>query len=68
MTLISIEGNIGSGKEEFIQFFNKYFTDDIIYIENCVYNWQSKSLLNNFYKNPSRWAFSPTDSINNKKI
>lgn len=58
MTLISIEGNIGSGKEEFIQFFKKYFSDEIIFIEDNVYNWKDKTLLNNFYKNPERWAFT----------
>jgi deoxyadenosine/deoxycytidine kinase len=58
MTLISIEGNIGSGKEEFIQFFKKYFTDDIIFIEDNVYNWKDKSLLSNFYRDPHRWAFT----------
>lgn len=58
MTLISIEGNIGSGKDEFIQFFKKYFTDEIIFIEDNVYNWKDKSLLNNFYKHPERWAFT----------
>lgn len=58
MTLISIEGNIGSGKEEFMHFFKKYFTDDIIYIEDNIYNWQDKTLLTNFYKDPNRWAFT----------
>lgn len=58
MTLISIEGNIGSGKEEFMQFFKKYFTDDIIYIEDNIYNWKDKTLLTNFYKDPNRWAFT----------
>lgn len=58
MTLISIEGNIGSGKDEFINFFKKYFTDEILFIEDNVYNWKDKSLLMNFYKNPERWAFA----------
>lgn len=58
MTLISLEGNIGSGKEKFMQFFKKYFNDDIIFLEDNIYNWNDKTLLANFYKDPKRWAFA----------
>lgn len=56
--IISLEGNIGSGKEAFISFMKKYFNDDILYFEDTVYNWEDKELLHNFYKDPSRWAFT----------
>lgn len=58
MTLISIEGNIGSGKENIIQFFKKYFKDDIIFIDDSIYNWKEKQLLKDFYKDPERWSFT----------
>jgi deoxyadenosine/deoxycytidine kinase len=58
MTIISLEGNIGSGKDNFIQFFKKYFNENIYFLEDSVYNWEDETLLKNFYKNSERWAFT----------
>tara|TARA_B110000211_G_C13824662_1_gene440808 strand:+ start:24 stop:692 length:669 start_codon:yes stop_codon:yes gene_type:complete len=57
MTIISIEGNIGSGKESVLNVLKKYLKDDVTFLEDTVYNWNDKSLLSNFYKNPERWSF-----------
>lgn len=65
MTIITIEGNIGSGKEEFIDFMKKYFTDDIKYLDE---SYQDEILLKNFYKNPERWAFTYECFMINEKM
>lgn len=56
--LISLEGNIGSGKESIINLIKKYFTDDITFFDDTIYNWENETLLKNFYKDPERWAFT----------
>jgi deoxyadenosine/deoxycytidine kinase len=56
--IISLEGNIGSGKEAFLQFLKKKLNDEVVFLEDSVYNWDNESLLNNFYRNPERWAFT----------
>jgi deoxyadenosine/deoxycytidine kinase len=58
MNLISLEGNIGSGKESIIQFFRKYFKESVIFMEDSIYNWENEKLLKDFYKNPSRWGLT----------
>lgn len=58
MTIISLEGNIGSGKEHFIDFFKKYFTDEVVFLDDSIYNWEDESLIKKFYKEPSRWSFT----------
>ncbi len=58
MTIISLEGNIGSGKEQFIGFFKKYFTEDLVFLNDSIYNWEDESLIKNFYKDPTRWSFT----------
>lgn len=58
MTVISLEGNIGSGKEHIIQFFKKYFTEDLVFLDDSIYNWDDESLLKDFYKDPKRWSFT----------
>ena len=57
--LISLEGNIGSGKESFVQFFKKKFdNNNIISLNDSIYNWENEKLLHDFYKDPKRWAFT----------
>ena len=46
--LISIEGNIGSGKSDFIRFLQKYFRDNISYSEECVFTWENEELIKGF--------------------
>jgi len=58
MTIISLEGNIGSGKEQFIDFFKKYFTEELVFLDDSIYNWEDESLIKNFYKDPTRWSFT----------
>lgn len=48
MITISLEGNIGSNKEQFLYFLRKMFNVSFVnYSENC---------LRDFYKDPGRWA------------
>ena len=56
--LISLEGNIGSGKDSIIQLLKRYFNDDILFFDDSIYNWENEKLLQNFYKDPERWAFA----------
>lgn len=56
MILISLEGNIGSGKENFVQFLKKVFKDNVAFLEDSIYNWNNETLLKDFYKDPERWA------------
>lgn len=58
MTILSLEGNIGSGKDIVIQFFKKYFREDMYFLEDSVSNWLDEDLLKNFYNDPCRWALS----------
>ncbi len=56
-----VEGNIGVGKSTFIQCINQQ--DPTIRIvpepkEQWITPVNDESLLDNFYKNPSRWAFT----------
>ena len=56
-----VEGNIGTGKSTFVKKISKFFP----HIQVCqepVENWQQavygSSLLENFYKDPYRWAYT----------
>lgn len=55
--LISIEGNLGSNKEIFIKFLQKYFKDNISYSEEQICTWENENLIKKFYKNQERWGF-----------
>jgi len=70
--LISIDGNIGSGKSTFIHYLKEYFnkkimnpdTPKILFIEEPVALWNSfkdnenKTILENFYEDKKKYAFS----------
>lgn len=58
MKIISLEGNLGSGKEQFIEFFKKYFTDDLLFLDDSLYTWENENFLKKFYKDPNRWSFT----------
>lgn len=58
MTLLTIEGNVGSGKEHIFEFFKKNFSDSITLVEDSVYNWKDKHLLEDFYNDPKRWGLT----------
>jgi|TARA_B110000211_G_scaffold77917_1_gene91375 deoxynucleoside kinase len=69
--IVSIEGNIGSGKSTFIKYLNKYAKTnvdcihrDIKYIQEPVDEWNNikdsggESILQKFYSNQEEYAFS----------
>lgn len=58
MIIFSLEGNIGCGKEQFIEFFKKYFTNELLFLDDSFYNWDNEELLKNFYSDPERWSLS----------
>lgn len=66
--IISVEGNIGCGKDALFYFMKKYFNDNIYYISDSLYNWESETFLNDFYKNPSRWGFALEVMTTKEKI
>jgi len=55
--LIGIEGNLGSNKEIFIKFLQKYFKDNVSYSEEQTCTWENEEFIKKFYKNPERWGF-----------
>lgn len=65
-TIISIEGNIGSGKTTIIEHMKRRLeSDKIIFLREPVDLWETikdpndgESILVKFYKNPARYAFA----------
>lgn len=55
--LISIEGNIGSGKTTLIREIQKLGRNDLRLIEEPVREWQESGLLRDYYQNPSKYAY-----------
>jgi deoxyadenosine/deoxycytidine kinase len=65
--IISVDGNIGSGKSTNVNDLQAYFknkgTDDIIFVQEPVGEWNSvvdvsgTPILANFYKDPKQYAF-----------
>lgn len=69
--LISIEGNVGSGKSTFFNYMKSYFSayynkphsKNVYFVDEPVETWESikdssgKSLLDNFYEDQSRYSF-----------
>lgn len=64
--IISIEGNIGSGKSTFVKFLRDYFKDNhnILFLEEPVHVWNTikdisgVTMIEKFYENQKRYAFS----------
>ena len=63
--IVSIEGNIGSGKSTFINYLSKVFDErEVVIVPEPVGEWESicdkdgKSMLVNFYEDQTRNAFS----------
>lgn len=56
-----VEGNIGAGKSTFLKLLSQH-VPQVTVVQEPVYDWQNKiygqSLLENFYQNPQRWAYS----------
>jgi deoxyadenosine/deoxycytidine kinase len=65
--IVSIDGNIGSGKSTNVDDLKQYFknkgTEDIIFVQEPVGEWNSvldisgTPILTNFYKDPKQYAF-----------
>ncbi len=64
--IISVDGNIGSGKSTFIQDLKTYFKDreDICFLDEPVDKWKQiidnddKNILENYYLDQKKWGFS----------
>ena len=67
--IISVEGNIGSGKSTFLTYLKKYVLDnntnmDIRFVQEPVDEWNEikdssgESILEKFYKDQKEYAFS----------
>ena len=69
--ILSIDGNIGSGKSTLFKSLKKYFSEDsncngkkIIFVDEPVEEWQKikdkngKNILECFYENPEKHSFS----------
>ena len=61
--VISIEGNIGSGKSTIVQNLKKYSKSDYIFVQEPVDEWKSicdefgETILSHFYKNNKKYSF-----------
>ena len=67
--IVSIEGNIGSGKSTFVKALNKYYTNEdkskkIYFLQEPVDIWESikneegKTIIQCFYQDQEKYAFS----------
>ena len=60
--IISIEGNIGSGKSTFLSFLKENF-DDICFVDEPVKEWtkivdeDNNNLIQNFYKDKKKYGY-----------
>ena len=61
--IISIEGNIGSGKSTIVQNLKKYSKSDYIFVQEPVDEWKTicdehgESILSHFYKDNKQYSF-----------
>ena len=64
--LISIEGNIGTGKTTLMRYIKKLYNDNckVVFIEEPVDLWlqlkssDGENILEKFYKDKTRWSYS----------
>ena len=52
--IVSIDGNIGAGKSSILKELKNL--GYVVFLEDLEDSWQP--ILNNFYSNPKRWAFT----------
>lgn len=63
-TIISVDGNIGSGKSTFVRLIGEHFKDDVCILKEPVDEWENikdrsgKTIIQNFYENQKDYAFS----------
>lgn len=66
MSIISIEGNIGSGKSTFVGKLKEYYKDNrkVVFLDEPVDDWlkirdeNNDTILTNFYRDTDKYAFS----------
>jgi len=67
MPIVSVEGNIGSGKSTVLKAMRERYSDigvPIVYVDEPVSQWEQikskegKNMIELFYANPSKYAFS----------
>ncbi len=65
LQIISIEGNIGSGKSTVVNSLKQYYsTEKIYFLEEPVGEWENikdsygKTIIENFYENQNKYSFS----------
>ena len=62
--IISIDGNIGSGKSTLVKILQKKLSSNVVVVEEPVNLWQSiqnqssENILDLFYKDNNRWAYT----------
>ena len=63
--IISVEGNIGTGKSTFLRIIrDKYKDSNIIFLDEPLNKWlelkdtDGENILEKFYKNQERWSYS----------
>ena len=55
-TIISVDGNIGSGKSTFVRLIGEHFKDDVCILKEPVDEWENikdrsgKTIIQNFYE------------------
>ena len=63
-TIISIDGNIGSGKSTLVKLIGKHFKERVCILKEPVDEWENikdrsgKTIIQNFYENQKDYAFS----------
>ena len=63
-TIISIDGNIGSGKSTLVKLIGKHFKERVYILKEPVDEWENikdrsgKTIIQNFYENQKDYAFS----------
>ncbi len=62
--IISVDGNIGSGKTTFIRHLKKKYSDLIEFVDEPINEWlntknsEGKSILSLYYNDQKRWSFA----------
>ena len=60
MKIISIEGNIGSGKSTFVQYLKNHFGDEVCFLDEPVDIWNTivdkdnVNIIENYYKDQKK--------------
>jgi len=58
LNVITVDGNIGSGKSTFLEALKAYGNDRIVVVPEPLDIWQQLGALEKLYTDPKRWAYS----------